>query len=165
ALANAFVRRARRSAVLQQDVGDALKDTAGLIRLIESNPIEAWTGGRGTGGRAFFTYSNRQFSSRLSVAPEHREALQQLVRELAEWRLAEYLSRPGSPKATEFLCKVSHTGGRPILFLPDRATHPQIPEGWFRVAANCHSFDANFVQVAVIVMRESVFDTTMWPPS
>lgn len=97
-LADAFARRARRAAVLQHDVGDPLNEPAGLIRLIESEPIKAWTKGRGTGGRAFFAYANRQFSSRLSVAAQTREAFQELVRELAEWRLAEYLSRPGSPK-------------------------------------------------------------------
>ena len=162
-LTAAFARRARRAAVLQRDVGDSLKNSAGLVRLIESNPISAWTGGRGTRGRAFFTYANRQFSSRLSVAPENREAFQELVRELAEWRLAEYLSRPGSPKVSEFTCKVSHANGRPILFLPDRAVHPHIPEGWAPVEVDGRSFEANFVKVAVNVMREPGRDTNALP--
>lgn len=49
---------------------------------------------------------------------------------------------------------MSHSGNRPILFLPDRATHPQIPSGWVVVEANAQRYEANFVKVAVNVMRE-----------
>ncbi len=162
-LADAFARRARRAAVLQRDVGDSLHAPADLIHLIESNPVNAWAGGRGTGGRAYFAYANRQFSSRLTIASPNREAFQELVRELAEWRLAEYLSRPNSPKATEFTCKVSHADGRPILFLPDRTTNPMIPEGWTPVEADGRTFEANFVKIAVNVMREPGQATNVLP--
>jgi hypothetical protein len=65
------------------------------------------------------------------TASELREALQELTRELAEWRLAEYLSRPdlATVAPESFTCKVLHSGGKPILFLPDRAKHPKLPAG------------------------------------
>jgi hypothetical protein len=40
-----------------------------------------------------------------------------------------------------------------MLFLPDRAKHPGIPEGWTDVTADGERYKANFVKVAVNVMR------------
>lgn len=155
-LAESFGRLAGRSAILRDDVGHALNSQPELVRLLKENPVAAWAGGRGTGGQAFFTYQEGKFSSRIPIAPDLRVAFQELVREIADWRLAEYLSRSERNAAApgEFSCKVSHSGDRPILFLPDRATHPQIPSGWVVVEANEQRYEANFVKVAVNVMRE-----------
>src|SRR5262249_38710983 len=119
-LADSFARLARRSAILRQEVGTAIDSQSDLIRLLENNPIDAWVGGRGTGKQAYFTYEDGKFGTRISVAPELREAFQELVRELADWRLAEYLNRSDIASTTQFICKVSHSGDRPILFFPDR---------------------------------------------
>jgi hypothetical protein len=48
---------------------------------------------------------------------------------------------------------VSHAGGRPILFLPDRSKTPGIPEGWQEVVADGVAYQANFVKVALNVMQ------------
>ena len=60
----------------------------------------------------------------------------------------------GETKDDTIVCKVSHTGGRPILFLPDRKTHPNIPKGWTDVLVDGDRYEANFVKVAVNVMRK-----------
>jgi hypothetical protein len=77
---------------------------------------------------------------------------------LADWRLADYLDRPGSDSEDEaegqFQLKVSHANGRPILFLPDRKTNPSLPTGWTQVIANGQTYEANFVKVAVNVVRK-----------
>jgi hypothetical protein len=62
---------------------------------LEQNPVEAWAGGRGTGGTPYFAYENGVFRSTLPVDPADRKALQELTRELVDWRLAEYLLRLG----------------------------------------------------------------------
>ena len=129
--------------MLRHDVGPALTDLPALIRHLESNPIAAWIGGRGTGDQSFFSYQDQQFSSRIPFAPELREALQELTRELAEWRLAEYLSRPdlATVAPESFACKVLHSGGKPSLFLPDRAKHPNLPAGSDGIqGVNVHAF-------------------------
>ena len=41
---------AQRSARLQRDLGVPLRETDALRRHLERNPIDAWTGGAGTGG-------------------------------------------------------------------------------------------------------------------
>ena len=88
------VRRiARRSAALQQDFSVSLDDDVAMRAYLERNPIEAWCGGKGTGGRSYFRYAKTRFSTTFNVDPERRDAFKALVRELAEWRLAEYLDR------------------------------------------------------------------------
>jgi hypothetical protein len=146
---------AARSAKLRTDVGAALDSPQRLRHLLETNPIAAWTGGKGTGGTAYFAYDGETFRTTLSVAPELVDPLQELVREIVEWRLAEYLERVEDGPVAEgrINCKVSHAGGRPMLFLPDRAKHPGIPEGWTDVTADGERYKANFVKVAVNVMR------------
>ncbi len=92
-LVDGFARLAGRSAVLSKDVTVALNERKALIRLLEANPIKAWTGdGSAT---SFFTYQDGHFSTRLAIASELRNALQELTRELVSWRIAEYLNRSG----------------------------------------------------------------------
>jgi hypothetical protein len=86
---------------------------------------------------------------------ELRPIFQDLVREIADWRLAEYLQRPGlnNTDGSDIVCKVSHAGRRPILFLPNRKLQPNIPRGWTDVLVEGQLHEANFVKVAVNVVR------------
>ena len=92
---------ARRTSTLQRDLSVSLDDDVALRTYLERNPIDAWCGGKGTGGRPFFGYESQRFSTTFKVAPEQRIALTALVRELAEWRLAEYLDRTPAVRAEE----------------------------------------------------------------
>jgi len=152
-LAEEFERLAKRSARLREDVGPDLMDPPALERLLERNPIAAWCGGKGTGGTTFFAYRDRTFRTTFDVPIADRRDLQELVRELADWRLAQYLSR--RPTRDGFECKVSQTNGRPILFLPDRKTRTGIPIDWTPVLVDGRPHEANFVKIAVNVVRES----------
>jgi hypothetical protein len=151
-LARTVSQLARRSARLQEDFGAALADPQALEHHLEVNPVAAWSGGAGTHGVAYFRYEARRFSSRFDVPSPQREALQELVRELVDWRLAEYLQRQ-PPSDDAIVCKVSHAGGRPILFLPDRAVRPDIPEGPTPVLIDGQRYEAEFAKIAVNVIR------------
>jgi superfamily II DNA or RNA helicase/diadenosine tetraphosphate (Ap4A) HIT family hydrolase len=158
-LAEGVRRLASRNSRLSKECGDALSDDAALRRLLEANPIAAWVGARGTGGVQYFEYKNGVFRTTFEISEPAREGLTELVREIADWRLAEYLSRPpgqedGGGEAA-IVCKVSHSGGRPILFLPDRQSHAGIPDGWTEIRADHHDYEANFVKVAVNVVRRT----------
>jgi superfamily II DNA or RNA helicase/HKD family nuclease/diadenosine tetraphosphate (Ap4A) HIT family hydrolase len=145
---------ARRSAVLRADVGDALDDDGALRTLLEDNPIRAWRDGRGTGGRSYFSYTNEILTTTFTVPADLKEAAADVVGELAEWRLSQYLTRqPGAGGADRILCKVSHAGDRPILFLPPRERTPGIPEGWVDVKVDGTPYQAKFAQVAVNVLH------------
>src|SRR6185503_10211009 len=100
----------RRYAAIRTEVGDLLESPANLQRMLEQNPINAWVGGQGTGGTAYFTYDGQRFATapNLQVPAHLREAAQDLVSEIVEWRLAAYLRRTLVQTASRIVCKVSH---------------------------------------------------------
>ena len=148
-LTDEFARVAARTQLLAADVSVPLTDTASLRQLIVENPINAWTGGAGTGGEPYFDYKEGVFRCNLEIPSGSRVAFMELARELVEWRLADYLDR----NPDHIALKVSHARGRPILFLPDRDQNPSLPEGWVPVLANDEEYEANFVKIAVNAMR------------
>ncbi len=82
------------SAALLADVGDARTSPPALRRLLETNPIAAWIGGKGTASGPYFAYDGVSLSSRLNGQGEHGATLSDLTREVVEWRLAQYLGLP-----------------------------------------------------------------------
>jgi hypothetical protein len=98
---------------------------------------------------------NGAVRSRFNVSEELREEFQELTRELVDWRLAEFLIKSRPSDAADFVCKVSHAGKKPILFLPIRKSHPQIPSGWTNILVNDHRYEANFVKIALNVVRSA----------
>ena len=137
----------------------AWRTVAELRRLLEENPIAAWAGGKGTGG---VHISIRKWSACESTCRSARRAqkrVRSLVREIAEWRLAEYLSggqfRP--PDRWPHV-KVSHfERTNPMLFLPERAKDAGAPR---RDEPTCSwmatKYEADFVKVALNVIRRRV---------
>lgn len=147
-----FARLARRNGTLRSEVEEALENASELRKLLEKNPIDAWTGGKGTGDQAFFAYDGRELRATFDVPSEERERFQELTRELADFRPGEYLDRHQEP-VEGIVCKVSHANQKPILFLPDRSTQAGIPEGWTGIDIEGERYEANFVKVAVNVIR------------
>jgi superfamily II DNA or RNA helicase/diadenosine tetraphosphate (Ap4A) HIT family hydrolase len=166
-LTSEFARVASRSAALKADVGVPLDDLVKLRKYVEKNPIAAWTEGKGTGGKAYFAYTGRVFRSTFSVPGELQADFQELVREILDWRLAEYLQRGPAGQSAGFVARVSHSGGRPILRLPDRAKTPGVPEGATMLVVDGETYQANFVKVALNVMTrpsetENVLPEVLW---
>jgi hypothetical protein len=85
ALGEAVIALASRNHRLRDDLGPKVTTPDGLRRHLEENPIEAWTGGRGTGGTPYFAYKDGVFQSSFAIAPADRPALQELTREIADW--------------------------------------------------------------------------------
>jgi hypothetical protein len=156
---------ARRSSLLAEELESSLDDKTALIRLLEENPIRVWSEGRGTGQTIYFTYEDGVFRSNLNEVFEHRDAVSNLTRELCDYRLAQYLERLQGERrfAPRIVCKVSHSDGKPILFLPNRDNVPGIPTGWQAVTANGEPYRANFVKVAINVMRKESSEENVLP--
>ncbi len=153
-LAAEVARFAGRTTRVAEDIGVHLEDRRALIRSLEQNPIAAWTGGKGTGDVAYFTYEAGVFRTVFDEPERTRGALQEMVRELAEWRLAEYLDRAARGLAPHTTLKVSHAAGRPILFLPSGPERNDLPSGWTDITIDARRLEANFVKVAINVVRE-----------
>jgi hypothetical protein len=162
-LAQQVVRITEHYPKVSEDVGSALNSHAALAAMLVKNPINAWVAGRGTGGRSYFAYEHEVFSMTIDVAPENREAMQELVRELVDWRLAEYLDRPSGIATDSYTLEISHAGAQPILFLPPRAQNPDLPEGWTDVRVGDAIYSANFVKVAINIMRQSDSEINVLP--
>lgn len=123
----------------------------------------AWVEGKGTGDVSYFEYQDKEFKTKFTDAPEIGAALQELVRELAEWRLAEYLDRAQRGLAPYTTLKVTHSGGTPILFLPTGAERSDLPSGWTPITIDGGSYEANFVKIAVNVVRKPGDDANQLP--
>jgi hypothetical protein len=147
---------ASRNHLLRDDLGPGAAQTDGLRRLLEKDPIDAWVKGKGMRGTSYFAYEGGVFRSTLPTQPAERAAFQELTREIVDWRLADYLQRLGRQPDSEvgFVCKVSHSGGKPILRLPDRKSHPDLPTGPTPLEIDGTTFDADFVKVALNVVRQ-----------
>jgi superfamily II DNA or RNA helicase len=168
ALAAEFARPAGRNPKLVGDLGVPADDRVAIRSLIEKNPIATWTGEHAVPGTVATPYESGVFRYKQSVTELRRGSFQRLAREVIEWRLAEYSSRSASSAAgTSFVLKVSHAGGRPILFLPGRAKTLGIPEGWQPILIDGKPHEANFVKIVVDVVRalggeENVLPAILW---
>jgi hypothetical protein len=162
-LAHHVTQLATRTTRASVDLGSTLEDRKALIRLLEQNPLAAWAGGRGTGGVSYFKYDDKVFQTTFRVDPDAVPAFQEMVRELAEWRLAEYLDRAGTQTAGFSTLKVSHTNGKPILFLPAEPERSDLPVGWTDVVIDDALYSANFVKVAVNVVHKPGDDENQLP--
>lgn len=162
-LADEVERVATLTVRASEDLSSVIGDRQGLIQLLEQNPIAAWTGGRGTGGVSYFRYETGQFRTAFTVVPGSAAGLQEIVRELAEWRLAEYLDRLQKQTAGYSTLKVSHANGKPILLLPDGPESEDLPKGWATIDVEGSSYSANFVKVAVNVVRAGGSEDNVLP--
>lgn len=130
---------------------------------LEVNPVRAWAGGAGTGGKTYFSYVDGIFASSIGSPDSKRPAVQELTRELVEWRLAEYLDRPGTPVEGRCLIKVNQSNGNPILMPLNRDANPDLPEGWTPFVANGQRYKGNFVKVALNVAQKEGSDRNELP--
>jgi hypothetical protein len=90
-LADAIAQIAKRNPTLRRDISADLSNQIELRRVIEKGPIDAWVEGRGFGKQGYFTYENRILSTAFDATGVQRQRLNDLVEEIVDWRLADYL--------------------------------------------------------------------------
>jgi len=101
-------------------------------------------------GKGGFKIEGDVFSLANRARAEQAPLLAQLLHELVDWRLAAYLTRSTSGRAR---LRVSHSSGRPIIRF-DRARLPGLPQGPTRVQAGDRAYEADFVKIALNVVRD-----------
>jgi superfamily II DNA or RNA helicase/diadenosine tetraphosphate (Ap4A) HIT family hydrolase/HKD family nuclease/SOS-response transcriptional repressor LexA len=96
-------------------------------------PIDRWCASTKAEPFAWFESNGTMFRWRGDCPLAMRPILESLTEELVDWRLLTYiqtrLTRTLSSHANSFIGKVSHSSGRPILFLPDTTQVPGRPVG------------------------------------
>ena len=145
------------------DFALALGSDESLRSYLETNPIRAWVGGAGTGSESYFNYVGGIFSSAITTSQSNRLALQELTREIAEWRLAEYLDRSAPVGDGQYVIKVNQANGTPILMPLNRDANAGLPEGWTAFVANSQRYRGNFVKVALNVAQKEGSDRNELP--
>ncbi len=140
-LPEAMARVTRKSARLQADLQTAPSPVTW------EGPVQAL--------KDFLAVDGADLRCTFRVPPGERQVYADLVEELVEWRLAEYLDHQ-IPKSdgSSWGIRVSHAGGRGILRLPDRVRHPDLPFGETPVQVDGQPWVLNFAKVAVNVARE-----------
>lgn len=154
-------QRAGRSAAVRSDLSCNPESTTALRRLLLAQPLPAWTGSEGTGGRPYFKLHGDEFATDVAIDDELGEAATELIRELAEWRLAAYLDQRANPEG--FLCSVGFDQGKATLILPDRSSQGGIPLGPTPVLVADRELSAEFSQSAVGSIAQPPSDENLLP--
>ena len=110
-------------------------------------------------GNGSFVLRGDDFEPARVVPTDQVAVLGQLLHELVDWRLTSYLSRAAAGHAR---LRVSHSSGRPIIRF-DRQRLPGLPEGVTPLLAGDHAYEADFVKIALNVVREPDGTTNVLP--
>jgi hypothetical protein len=154
-------RIANRSAVLRADLGqEHMESDQKFQRHLERNPIAAWTntgsvrrGGATGTEKAYFEYREGVFRWVGGELGPHRERFAGLLRELVDWRLAEYLDR-GRQQAGH-RCRIILSDDRPIIKLPRRTGEANIPVDWVSVEMDGNAYMVKFAKQYINIVRET----------
>lgn len=90
-LAETYLHLAQRSQKLSSELQIDWTNSSSVERHLLDGPVSEWLDRKTTGGVAYFQYEAGTF--RCSVNTPHSEVLTDLVRELVDWRIADYLGR------------------------------------------------------------------------
>jgi superfamily II DNA or RNA helicase len=113
-------------------------------------PLDRWLDEQQ--GRKWFRREGERFVFAISCAHNTRAAFETMTGEVVDYRLSQYAQsrvRQAGAEGLEFVAKVSHAGGRPILFVPDQEKCPGRPLGPVEVnLPDGSSWVFRFVKVA-----------------
>jgi superfamily II DNA or RNA helicase/HKD family nuclease/diadenosine tetraphosphate (Ap4A) HIT family hydrolase len=146
---------------LQEDFSVDLSNQRALKDLLLKNPINAFLSARGTGGISYFRLDGNQFGFAFDITDP--AALGRLLREVLDWRLAQYLTRSSGSRA-DVVCRVArNTGGKPILFLPSTSGPRPLEEGDLEISINDRPMVATVAKIAINVVRSTDGATNRLP--
>jgi hypothetical protein len=142
---------------LAEDFSVKLSDTKGLQRLLIDNPIDAFIQAKGMSGVSYFKFDGQTFGFAFEI--QDSTAFATLLREILDWRLAQYLSRG---QFTDVVCSVSrNSSGNPILFLP--SSGDGLPKGSLDILVDGRPMQAVIAKIAVNVVHAPGSSTNELP--
>ncbi len=114
-------------------------------------PIDRWLDSQNES--VWFTRSGNTFRSTIDCPDHLKPTMESLTEELVDWRLAAYVRSRRLTAMGEgvlnFEAKVTHSNGRPILFLRDTSKMPNRPVGpTLMLLPNGDQWDFKMVKVA-----------------
>lgn len=148
-LSKRFQVIASRSPVLRKELEETLARPVTVTSMLKSEPLRAWAGTKRGDGSHWFRFGRDRFEATIAVQPADREVFLGLLSELVEWRIAQHIDAIATPGIE---CNVARNGSHPMLFLPPRESHPELPSGRVQVHAEGEVFQASFAKIAINVM-------------
>ncbi len=132
---------------VRDDFSVEIDDAEGLRRMLIENSIHDLSESPVNGDAPFFRFESNRLFTNFEV--DDAESLQSLLREILDWRLAEYLNRRVSENASaDVICLVDRDGDDPILRLPREGHHleqelttVQIGEETYEVSIEKHEIN------------------------
>jgi superfamily II DNA or RNA helicase/diadenosine tetraphosphate (Ap4A) HIT family hydrolase/HKD family nuclease len=113
-------------------------------------PVAAWAGElSGSPGR-WFRIAGERLEPTFSVARELADTFDAMAAEIVEYRLSRYLVGKDVAESGDWVLKLSHADGRPIVWL-DRARNQDLPEGEAAFIADGRQYVGRFMRVAMNV--------------
>jgi hypothetical protein len=153
-LVGAFRRFGSSNAALRRDIGETnLASDAKLKKLVESNPIHDWTIPTTEREKAFFSYKDGELQWAEKGSYFQDAVFRGLVRELVDWRLAEYVEQ--YQEQDGYRCRIISSAGRPIIKLPSRAVVANLPVDWNPVVIDGKEYRVKFAKEYINVVRET----------
>jgi superfamily II DNA or RNA helicase len=161
-LVEQVARFAARYLKIRADFSVDLSDAKRLRRMLIENPIHALLEGQGTRDLSFFRFERDHLSTTFEVGDV--ESFRDLLREVLDWRLAEYLNRQrsGDPNA-DIICRVARAGDHPTLFLPSDATSLHLEQGLTPVQIDGEAYEVSIEKNAINIVRKPDEDTNLLP--
>jgi superfamily II DNA or RNA helicase/diadenosine tetraphosphate (Ap4A) HIT family hydrolase len=150
-----LVEQVRKIAVrylkIREDLAANINEPKSLRRLLVENPIRALVNGRRDA--PFFRFENDQLSTAFNV--ENVESFRGLLREVLDWRLAQYLSQTDSRNITaDIICRVVRNGDQPpSLLLPNAATALHLEQGPAPIRIGEETYGVLIEKSAINVVR------------
>lgn len=158
-IARRVVDIAQRIHRLSEDFSINLTNTSAVQKLLIDNPIRAFVDARGMGGVPYFTFDNQTFAFAFEI--NGLEIFSALLREVLDWRLAEYLSR--GQVAAAIYRVLRNSGGQPILFALSNKTRESLPRGNLEIQVEGRPMEAVVAKIAVNVVRLPSMSTNELP--
>jgi superfamily II DNA or RNA helicase/diadenosine tetraphosphate (Ap4A) HIT family hydrolase len=151
-------RLAARYLKVREDFPVSIDDSKGLRRLLIENPIRAFV----DGDAPFFRFEGNNLSTTFEAGDVG--SFGELLREVLDWRLAQYLNRQGSGDANaDIVCRVARNGDLPILLLPNAATTLHLEQGPSPMRIDGETFEALVEKIAINVVRKPDEDVNLLP--
>jgi superfamily II DNA or RNA helicase/diadenosine tetraphosphate (Ap4A) HIT family hydrolase/HKD family nuclease len=151
-LVEQVAKLAMRYLKVREDFSADVDDSKRLRTLLVENPIRAFVGGQGTGEVSYFRFEGDRLSTTFEASDAR--SFQELLREILDWCLAQYLSRQGYGTVTaDIVCRVARAGERPILFLPSAAGALHLELGPAPVQVDGEAYEALIAKIAINIVR------------
>lgn len=155
-------RFAARYLKVREDLAVDLGDNKRLRRKLVENPIRALVEGLGNRDTPFFRFESDQLSTTFESGDA--ESFRDLLREILDWRLAEYLDRRSSSEPpADIICRVGRAGDYPILFLPSDAMSLHLEPGPNPVRIEDEAYETSIEKNMINIVRRPGEDVNFLP--